>query len=257
MRVISSNPASLGDALVDAWRSGERIATPAPDQVPADAAGACSIQHRLIAACGGTIAAWKVGAKSSDGPIQGAPLPSASCHASGVALPRSRYRPLGLELEIGFRFGRRFAAHSAPYAEETVWAALSEMAATIEIVSSRFHDWPEVPRLAQPADLQNHGALIVGAAVPYRADFPFAQPVLRWRCGDTPSAEPPDAANPAGDPRRLLPWLVNHCTQTCGLDLTPDMLITTGSYTGMVFMAHGGAVVGDIDGLPPVRLTLR
>ena len=62
-------------------------------------------------------------------------------------------------------------------------------------------------------------------------------------------------ANPAGDPRRLLAWVVNHCTVR-GITVDSDVVVPTGSYAGMHFASAPGTVVGEIRGLPPVSLTL-
>ena len=60
---------------------------------------------------------------------------------------------------------------------------------------------------------------------------------------------------PAGDPRRLLPWLVNHLTGR-GLAVSPALGVTCGSYTGMHFVDRPGEAVGRIAGLPDVRLAI-
>jgi 2-keto-4-pentenoate hydratase len=62
-------------------------------------------------------------------------------------------------------------------------------------------------------------------------------------------------ANPAGDPRRLLAWLVNHCTAR-GIAVGGDVVVTTGSYTGMHLASSPGTVTGEIRGLPAVSLSL-
>jgi 2-keto-4-pentenoate hydratase len=170
-------------------------------------------------------------------------------------LPREVFAPLGLELEIAFRFGRRFDASTTPYSEAEVLASIGSIGATIEIVASRYAEWPAVDKLAQLADLQNHGALIVGEFTPYREDFPFVAPSLHFNFdgNDVVKATP---ANPAGDPRRLLTWLVNHATSR-GIAVTPEMVVTAGSYTGMFFPQTAGTATGRIEGLAPVSLTLH
>jgi len=192
----------------------------------------------------------------AEGAIQGAPLPSSDLHVDGARLPRAHYAPLGLELEIAFRFGRDFEPSANAYHEVEVLDAIDSMAATIEIVASRFAQWPNVDKLAQLADLQNHGALIVGEFTKYRRDFPFVAPALgfTFEAQDVVKATP---SNPCGDPRRLLTWLVNHCTQHHRIAVTPDMIVTTGSYTGMFFPQHAGTARGHIDGLAPVSVTLE
>ena len=225
-----------------------------PELVPVDSAAAFAVQHRTLALRGKAIGGWKVGAKSSTGPIQGAPLPGDRILGAGAVVRRDDYPVLGLELEIAFRFGRVFEPSAEPYADEDVLAGVASMLATIEIVSSRFAQWPAVDKLCQLADLQNHGALACGEAVAYSADFPFATPSLTFAFDGADIVKSP-VANPAGDPRRLLAWVVNHCTAR-GIAVGGDVVVTTGSYTGMHFASSPGTVVGEIRGLPPVSLTL-
>ena len=250
------NVDTLAGKLACAWRDGTLLDAPTPACAPVDTDAAFAVQHALLTRLGADIGGWKVGAKSADGPIQGAPLPIGGCHVSGARLARRSYTPLGLELEIAFRFGRVFEPRDTAYPADDVLAAINMMAATIEIVASRYRGWPEIDKLAQLADLQNHGALVIGAAVPYRDDFPFSSPSLQFRFDDDAIAGSTCPMNPAGDPRRLLPWIVNHCAQTRRIAVTPDMIVTTGSYTGMFFADRVGVVRGMIDGLPPVSLEL-
>ncbi|MEM5338986.1 2-keto-4-pentenoate hydratase [Paraburkholderia azotifigens] len=242
--------------LADARADHTTLASLSPELIPADMSAAYAIQHALLATRGARIGGWKTGAKSADGAIQGAPLPLTDLHADGAHLPRAHYKPLGLELEIAFRFGRSFEPAANAWHEVEVLDAIESMAATIEIVASRFAQWPNVDKLAQLADLQNHGALIVGEFTPYRRDFPFVAPSLSFAFDgqDVVKATP---ANPCGDPRRLLTWLVNHCTQHHRIAVTPDMILTTGSYTGMFFPQDAGTAHGQIDGLAPVSVTLE
>jgi 2-keto-4-pentenoate hydratase len=226
-----------------------------PELIPADANAAYAVQHEILQRSGAQIAGWKIGSKSASGPIQGAPLPDHDVYRDGVNLRRDAFAPLGLELEIAFRFGRRFEPSSEPYSEAEVHAGIESMGTTIEIVASRFAAWPNVDKLAQLADLQNNGALVVGEFIPYREDFPFVAPLLRFSFEgeDVVRATP---ANPCGDPRRLLTWLVNHCAVERGVAVTPEMVITAGSYTGMFFPQHAGTAHGRIEGFAPISVTL-
>lgn len=245
---------SLSQRLATARGDHLTLDTLPPDLVPADTHAAYTIQHEILHALGTRIGGWKIGAKSADGPIQGAPLPAHDLHPDGARLPREHFAPLGLELEIAFRFGRRFDATTTPYSDAEVHAGIASIGTTIEIVASRYAQWPNVDKLAQLADLQNHGALVVGEFTPYRDDFPFVAPSLRFSFdgNDILKATP---ANPAGDPRRLLTWLVNHATSR-GIAVTPEMIVTTGSYTGMFFPTGPGTASGRIEGLAPVSVTL-
>ncbi|MFM0211648.1 2-keto-4-pentenoate hydratase [Paraburkholderia sediminicola] len=244
----------LSQRLADARRNHLTLDALPSEQTPADGAAAYVVQHDILSVLGAPIGGWKIGAKSDSGLIQGAPLPANDLHAEGARLSREAFTPLGLELEIAFRFGRRFEPSTTPYSEAEVHAGVGSFGATIEIVASRYADWPNVDKLAQLADLQNHGALIVGEFAPYREDFPFVAPSARFSFEGRDVVET-TPANPAGDPRRLLAWLVNHATSR-GIAVTPDMVITTGSYTGMFFPQSAGTASGRIEGLAPVSLTL-
>ncbi|RFU48699.1 2-keto-4-pentenoate hydratase [Paraburkholderia sp. DHOC27] len=246
---------TLSERLAAARRDHQTLDALPAELTPVDANAAYTIQHDILQRIDAQIGGWKIGAKSASGPIQGAPLPDHDIYRDGVNLRRDAFTPLGLELEIAFRFGRRFEPASEPYSEAEVHAGIESMGTTIEIVASRFAAWPNVDKLAQLADLQNNGALILGEFIPYREDFPFEAPSLRFsfKGEDVVRATP---ANPCGDPRRLLTWLVNHCAVERGLAVTPDMVITTGSYTGMFFPQSAGTAHGRIEGFAPISVTL-
>ncbi len=249
------NPTRLAQLIVDAQRQGNALGELDEALYPKDFTAAYQTQQAIFDLRGITPGGWKIGSKSHTGPIQGSPLPAECVHTQAASFKRADYAPAALELEIAFRFNRDFAPREQAYSDEEVLGSIGEMAAAVEIVASRFAAWPKVEPLTQLADLLNHGALVVGAFVPYRADFPFAQPSLEFLFNDQ-SIVPGTAANPAGDPRRLLPWLVNHHTGQ-GRTLSKDLVITTGSFTGMYIPETQGKVAGVIEGLPPVTLDIQ
>lgn len=251
---MDTTASALSRLLAEARRNHATLGELPPARAPADAHAAYAIQHEILTALDARIGGWKVGAKSESGPIQGAPLPQDDMHAHDARLRHAAFTPLGLELEIAFRFGRRFEPSATPYSDADVRAGIGSFGATIEVIASRFAAWPDIDRLSQLADLQNYGALIVGEFVPYDERFPFAAPSLRFDFDEHDVVEL-TPANPAGDPRRLLTWLVNHATSR-GIAVTPEMVVTTGSYTGMFFPSDAGTAHGHIEGLPPVGLTL-
>jgi len=250
----SSQQPSLAELIVDAQRRHQPIQELNPKQLPIDAAAAYAVQQDILRLQGAKTGGWKIGSKSHTGPIQGSPLPVDCLRPVGSELERGAYFPPGLELEIAFRFNRSFSPRTDAYSDEEVRQGIGSMAATIEVVSSRFAAFPKVEPLAQLADLLNHGALIVGEFIDYRDDFDFLTPSLTFTYAGQ-NIVPGSAANPAGDPRRLLAWLVNHHTLQ-GKTLTADTVITTGSYTGMHFAQGTGLVSGKIEGLPAVSFSL-
>ncbi|MFC0400260.1 2-keto-4-pentenoate hydratase [Paraburkholderia rhizosphaerae] len=246
--------ALLARVLIDARAQRMPLDELSRDVQPADAEGAYAVQFATLDAMRESIGGWKVGSKSPTGPIQGSPLPADCVHRSGVALPRDAFNQAGLELEVAFALGRRFDPAGAPYSDEQVLDAIESMHAAIEVVTSRFSGWPNVDKLWQLADLQNHGALIVGEGVAYDSRFPFIAPAASFTFDGAPVFDGAPA-NPAGDPRRLLGWLINHGVSR-GLTFEPGTVLTTGSYTGMAFPEQRGVALGVIDGLPPVQFTL-
>lgn len=254
---MNNDPSSdvLAKLLFEARSAGQSISGVAGALEPRTAADAYAVQIRSIELRGSRVVAWKVGAKSADGPIQGAALPSDAFQASPGIVRRTDFGVLGLELEIAFRLGRSFAPTAVPYSSEEVIEAISSMATTIEVVTSRYTEWPKVAPLLQLADLQNHGALCVAEGVAYDASYPFEHPATRFDFNGS-SVLVATPCNPAVDPRRLLPWLVNHVTSR-GAAFTEDIWVTTGSYTGMHFPEAPGTAVGKFDGLPEIRLRLE
>jgi 2-keto-4-pentenoate hydratase len=237
---------------------GARIAELVDDLAPANDDEAYDVQDALLREMNQVVGGWKIGAKSASGPAQGAPLPACDVHRGATKLARARYAKPGLELEVAFVLGRGLRAKDGPQSEAAVRDAIASVHAAIEVVASRFTGWPDVDKRWQLADLQNNGALVVGEGVPYDATFdthfPIVSPPMRFTFDGAEIGQAPPA-NPAGDPRWLPHWLVNHCVAR-GLDLAPGTVLTCGSYTGIHFPAGAGVARGEIEGLPAVELTL-
>ncbi len=183
---------------------------------------------------------------------QGAPLPADGIHRSRAHLSKNAFGKAGLELEVAFVLGRRFDADAGPVDEADVIAAIESVYASIEVVASRSAAWPDVDKLWQLADLQNHGALVLGDGVLYDEAFAFVEPSITFTL-DGVSLFDSKPANPAGDPRRLLAWTVNHSVAR-GVTFERGTVITAGSYTGLAMPDGTGRVLGDIAGLPPVEM---
>lgn len=225
------------------------------DIAPTTDAAAYGIQRELFLSLQSSLGGWKVGAKSPTADINGSVLPNTSIHPSGVTLARSAFTWIGLELEIAFRLNHSFLANQAPHPPEAILASIASQCPSIELVTSRIQPNPTNPRRWAIADLLNHGALVVGEEQPYLPDYPFLTPRLSWTFNGQNIAPETPPANPAGDPRRLLPWIVNHCCQQ-GWDFHPDMVITAGTYTGIFKPTEAGQAIGTIDGLGSVILNL-
>ncbi|MCR5866525.1 2-keto-4-pentenoate hydratase [Aquincola sp. J276] len=251
----------LIELLADARMQGRVLDTLPAGALPANEAQACDLQHALLARLGQGVGGWKVGAKAHDGPIAGAPLPADAVHHGAAVLPlRDGCVPggrlLGLELELAFFFARDMGPGDESLADAEVLSAIDRMAASIEVVASRFAEGVVPPPLLAHADLMFHGALVVAEPVAFDRGRSLTDPVLSLSLDGRPLPGLP-GHNPAGNPLRLLPWLVRHVARR-GLRLPAGTVVTTGSYVGLVPVpAQGALVLGDIAGLPAVRLTLQ
>lgn len=243
----------LAAQLLEGLRTHQRFA-PETALTPPDRDAAYRIQQDLIVHLGSPVAAWKVGTAPTAGEVLGSPIPACCVQQSPARVALAAHDICGVELEVAFRFKQGFPLREAPYTDAEVFDALALMAPAIEIVSSRYQGWPDLPDFLKLADLQNHGALILGPALPYAADFPFLDPRVHLTVGGTDRAKSP-AGNPAGDPRWLLPPFVRQCSAR-GLPIEAHHWVTTGSYSGIYFVASPGAVIGHLADLPEVRLDL-
>ncbi|MFC5427883.1 2-keto-4-pentenoate hydratase [Paraburkholderia denitrificans] len=245
----------LAQRLVNARRQHQLIDTAAPMRMPPDAATAYAIQQAVMAGLGTTTGGWKVGARAPGGPASGAPIPATLIYASPVRLERQAFFRVLVELEIAFRFAEPIAPRADAYARDEVLALVGQILPAIEIVDSRFAEWPNVVPLAQLADAQNNGALVTGHALPYAAlarSLDFVAPGLELSF-DGASLVPEAPGNPAGDPRELLVWFVNHCA-AMGITIEPEWTVTTGTYVGAHRIAGPGLMHGRIDGLGEVEI---
>jgi 2-keto-4-pentenoate hydratase len=243
----------LATLLLDAFRTHQRVSPDAP-LVPADRDAAYRVQQEIVQELHSPVVAWKVGTAPPPGDVLGSPIP-ACCVQQGPGQARlAAHAICGVELEMAFRFKRGFPPRNEPYGDAEVLQALEAMAPALEIVSSRLQGWPDLPDFLKLADLQNHGALVVGEALPYDPGFPFLSPQLQLSVNGVAHEKSP-TGNPAGDPRTLLAPLVRQCAAR-GLPVEAGHWVTTGSYSGIYFVTHPGLVVGHFAGLPEVRLTL-
>ncbi|CAM2148671.1 2-keto-4-pentenoate hydratase [Pararobbsia alpina] len=243
----------LAGLLIDARRAGTTLDTVPDDLVPADNDEAYTAQAITIAALGGS-AGYKIGARSPEAAPQFAALPADKVMRNGATLAFGAFARVGLELEIAFRFGSVVDASFASLDDTAILSRIATVHVTSEVVDSRYADFPKTPKLAQLADLQNNGALVVNEGVPYRDDLPYLEPTVAFRCGAHEIFKGP-ARNPCGDPRRLVTWLVRDLLAR-GRTIAAGDVLTCGSYTGCQFVQAGGAVSGTIDGIGEVNYTL-
>lgn len=236
---------TLAAQLIEAHRT-RRLIDPASigALTPADANEAYVVQQSVLAELGGC-AGYKIGAASPSAEPSYAPLPARRVFGAAKGVRLADYTRLGLELEIAFSFAEDIDRTFAERAEDTL-DAIDTMSVVVEVVDSRYEGWPKIDPLLQLADLQNNGALVIGDSRPYDKNFDFASPQVSFRCGQHEIFSG-RAKHAAGDPRRLVAWLVAQ-TLRHGHSIPARTVLTTGSYTPLYMATEPARVQGTIEG---------
>ena len=237
-------PDLIARQLVSSQNRAEPIAWPGP--LPADEAAAYAIQDATVRLTG-LVGGWKVGAREPQGKVHCAPLPASRLYPSGSTLKGPAWRWRCVELEVALRVGRDLDPQGRLLPPEELAGYFDAVLPTLEVVESRLIDGQHADPLAKLADLQCHGALVVGRP----SDMPVATLDLRTldatlRFDDEVAAQTM-GGNPAGDVWHLLAWLAVHAAQR-GLPLRQGQIVTTGSCTGLLKAAVGQRVEGNISG---------
>jgi 2-keto-4-pentenoate hydratase len=246
----SFDPASAARHLVSVRKTGALVSS--ATVLPPDRALAYAVQDETVAALG-AVGAWKVGAKGPALEPNCAPLPGSGLLASDASLIGPPWTMRGVEVEVAVRFARDYMPGRPDASRESLMAAVECVLPAIEVVETRLADWRESDPLAQLADLQSHGALVVGkpsALKPAEVDLRMVRACLAF---DGQPVADSRGGNPAADIWRLLAWLAWHAEQR-GRPLRAGDVVTTGSCTGMLFAAEGTHVVADLEGLGRVQL---
>jgi 2-keto-4-pentenoate hydratase len=244
---------ALAARLIEAHRTRDLIGDAQAHRLkPANADGAYLVQQLVLAELGGC-AGYKIGAGSPAAEPRCAPLPATKVLGAAAGIRRANYAHVGLELEIAFSFDEDIDQTFAERAEDAL-DAIDTMSVVVEIIDSRFEAWPEVDPLLQLADQQNNGALVIGDTRPYARDFDFAAPHVSFYCAEA-EIYSGRARHPAGDPRRLVAWLVARTLET-GHSITARTILTTGSYTPLYMATAPALVRGVIDGLGSIEFRI-
>jgi 2-keto-4-pentenoate hydratase len=244
---------ALARLLLAARESGSGIAALAPELVPATADEAYAVQD-IVAARLGRIAGWKVGAPSPSAEPNCAPLFADLVAASPARWRAARFPLGGIEGELAFRFGHDLPPRAKPYSEDEVWQAVATLHPAIELVQSRFADFRAAEKLALLADFVSNGAFCYGAALADWRRVDFRRQSARLTI-DGKEAASAVGGNAAGHPKRLLAWLANHRARR-GRGLAAGDIVTTGSHTGLAFIAAGATATVQFAGIGEANLKL-
>ena len=237
---------TAAEFLLAARHSGQRPAALPENMRPRTVGDAYAIQD-AVAAKLGAIGGWKVGAKNASAEPTCAPLPATLILRSPQRFAAGRFAHNGVEAELAFTLSHDLPPRPKPYRVADLEAAVATVHAAIEIVDSRFVDLNGVDALSLLADFQSNGALVVGNGVALPQAFQSSTQQVTLEIDGKRVVES-RGSNPAGDVLCLLAWLANHATARSG-GLRRGDIVTTGSWTGMRFVASGTRVEAAFAGI--------
>lgn len=242
---------AVAQALVRA--RGAHLACPAAEVAGglAQADEAYAVQQQVAQALGWFDAAppryWKAGGLSRDAVLTHAPLPPRGVWTSPATAGDWPFHLRGIEAEIALRIGRDVdAASAATLAVDGARALVDAMTVSIEIVDSRWQEALDAPALCKLADLQSHGALVLGEWVPFVARDWAAQ-ACEVRIGARASVVR-RGTHSLGDPAWLLPAWLRHATRH-GQTVAAGTVVTTGTWVGILEAGEGDLVTAEFPGI--------
>jgi len=213
---------------------------------------------RLILAEGDTVVGYKAGLTSLPmqrmlgvGQPDFAPVLGSTIYHDGDEISLGRFIQPKLEAEIVFVMGERLAGPEVTV--EQAREAVSGIAASMEIVDSRFADW-RIKLCDTVADLASNGAVAMsGELVPLDGIDPRLVGMVLSRNGVLVDTGAGAAA--LGDPAAVVAWLANTLAAD-GVALEPGHLVMTGALHAAVPMQAGETYVAEFDRLGTVSVRI-
>lgn len=198
---------------------------------------------------------WKSGGPSREAVATHAPLPPAGVWASPADARDWPFKLRGVEAEVALRLRRPVDADLARSLDLALARTLVDaMCVSIEIVDSRWVEGLQAPAWAKLADLQSHGALVLGAWVPFEPARDWSAQVCRVRLGVQPAREFRGTHSMADPAFVLMAWL-RHATRQ-GATLPAGTVVTTGTWCGILQARAGEQVEAAFEGIGAASIQL-
>lgn len=218
------------------------------------------LQDRLTAAGEGARAGYKIGCTSTvmqdylaiPHPCAGR-LYRGSVLPSGASLPLSRFRHLGIELEIAVRLGKDLPPREGPYPGDAVEGAVESCMASIEIVDDRYEDWRSIGTPTLVADDFFSAGCVLGDAVPFKPPPGLAEESCLLLRDGVPQGTG-SGRDILGDPLAALQWLANNPPAPEGLKA--GEVVTLGSVVKTLWIEEPCRLEGRYGTLGSVLLEL-
>ncbi|MEO8015424.1 MAG: fumarylacetoacetate hydrolase family protein [Polaromonas sp.] len=195
---------------------------------------------------------WKTGGPSRQDEQTHARLPDHGIWRSPATTDRP-FAMRGIEAEIALRLAVPVdAALAARLDRDSACRLVDAMTVSIEVVDSRWTQGMQAPDLLKLADLQSHGALVLGDWVPFDAAHDWSTQPCRVGISGAP-AQTFVGTHSLGDPAWVLAAWLRHATQG-GRVLPAGSVVTTGTWCGVLQASPGDAVVATFDGIGEARI---
>ena len=214
---------------------------------------AYAIQEIVSQQLGAEISGWKTSAPDPVSVPIAAPIYQDLLFKSGSKVPASELFVIGIEGEIAFQIGRDLSLREQPYSREDILDSIDTMLPAIEIVDTRMQDGFSQNKDLILADNQSNGGLVVGEGISNWKNLDFSYIEARVTVNGVVEYSGVDG-NRAGDLFRLMAWAANHCADRARPFQAGD-IITTGTYTGILFVEPGAEIVVSFPGIGFVEVS--
>jgi 2-keto-4-pentenoate hydratase len=247
---MNANTESAAQFLLDARKRGTPGGRMPEASRPTTVDEALAIQRRVVELVGLPIGGYKCSVPTDARPVAYAPIFAPTIARSSPMRVADKGPMLKVEPEIACVLGRDLLPRSTPYGEEEVRDAVKEAHFVLEVLGSRYAEFPGIPFPDNLADSIANAGLYVGPAVrdPWRRAL--GELGIAVTSGGKMLAAK-DGRHPDGHPLRPLHWLANYLAQN-GAPLREGMIVTTGSYCGIVEVPMDEMLTftyGDLGGL--------
>lgn len=225
---------------------------------PSDLEAAYAVQEEVARAHGwfasGPARHWKSGGPSRNAALTHAALPPQGIWTSPAAAGDWPFNFRDIEAEIALRLSCDVDAALAQTLDlPKALALIDAMCAAIEIVDSRWIEKLDAPICAKLADLQSHGALVLGSWIPF-AKRDWSQQICRTQIGRQQPVEL-RGCHTLADPAFVLPTWLRHATRQ-GHIVPAGTVVTTGSWVGILHAAQGDLVTVEFPGIGEASVQL-
>lgn len=196
---------------------------------------------------------WKSGGPSRTATLTHAGLPPQHVWTSPADARGTHFNWRLIEAEVALRLGRDVTpADAQAFNPAAAHQWLDGMAVSIEIVDSRWEN-RAASALLKLADLQSHGALVLGAWKPF-APRDWATQGCIVQIGNA-APQSFQGTHSLGDPAWLLPVWLRHATRH-GATVPRGTVVTTGTWCGMLEAQQGDRVKAVFEGIGEAEVQL-